>query len=408
MARRTLSPAGVAWLIGVGLIGFRWASPLAGVYTNAILADAAFGVAALLFALECVRARRWPQWRRWHTWLAGFVGLTALAALAAPDRTLAMKTLLLVIELAVLAVLSAELASEVAVPRLLGRVTLVAIGLTTCLSLIALVLFYAGHSTDLLGSYGEQFTPSKTYARVRAGFESPPLLASWCIAASAILAWGRAELPRRWRIAGQVALGFLVVATLSRAVLAFAAAIVIRWAYRSRQPRRKLIAAASVAAVVAVLAALTVGRLHVDPAEPSATSYHVPDPGNRREAAVTAWHTFKEHPLLGSGPGSYPGQNRGEPFRAHLTPLNIAATTGLPALLAVTGMLVALWRGRSRPTDVAIWSGLLALGLDGLAQDIDHFRHVWLLVGLAAVHAGTQPPRRFATEAPSGEVLSTH
>jgi hypothetical protein len=46
---------------------------------------------------------------------------------------------------------------------------------------------------------------------------------------------------------------------------------------------------------------------------------------------------------------------------------------------------VALWRGRSRPTDVAIWSGLAALMIDGLAQDVDHFRHVWVMVGLAAV-----------------------
>jgi O-antigen ligase len=190
-------------------------------------------------------------------------------------------------------------------------------------------------------------------------------------------------------------------------VLAFAVAIVIRWAYRTAEPRRLLLAGASVAAVLAILAALTVGRLHVDPAKPSATSYHVPDPGNRREAAVTSWHTFKEHPVLGSGPGSYPGQNRGLPFRAHLTPLNIAATTGLPALIAIVGMFVALWRGRSRPTDIAIWSGLLALLLDGLAQDIDHFRHVWLLIGLAAVHPAVQRVRSFAPDEQSGEVLST-
>ena len=408
MGRRTLSPAAIAWLIGIGLVAFRWASPLTELYSNAILADLAFGVAAVLYALDRIRIRRWPRLRPWHAWLAGYVACTALATLAAPDRTMAMKTLLLVVELAVLAFLTAELAAEPRVPRLLGRVTLAAVALTAGLAAIALALFYAGHRTGLLGAYGEQFTPSKTYARVRAGFESPPLLASWCIAASAVLAWGRAEVPRRWQIAGQVALGLLVVATLSRGVLAFAVALVIRWAFGVPTRQRRLIAAGSVAAVIAVLAALTVGRLHVDPAKPSATSYHVPDPGNRREAAITSWHTFKEHPVLGSGPGSYPGQNRGLPFRAHLTPLNIAATTGLPALIAIIGMIVALWRGRSRPTDIAIWSGLVALMLDGLAQDIDHFRHVWLLIGLAAVHPAIRRVRSFDPGGRQGEVLSTH
>jgi hypothetical protein len=70
--------------------------------------------------------------------------------------------------------------------------------------------------------------------------------------------------------------------------------------------------------------------------------------------------------------------------------LNVTATAGVPALLALIGMAVALWRGRTRPTDIAIWSGLAALMIDGLTLDIDHFRHVWLLIGLAAV---TDAPR---------------
>ena len=391
MGRRAVSAAAVAWLAGVALLAFRWGSPLSRVYSNAILADAVFGVAVLVFALDRFEARRWPRPRPWHAWLAAYVAWTAVAALAAPDRTLALKTLLLVIELALLAALTAELASERSVPRLLARVTLAAVAFTTLLAVAALALFYAGHRTGLLGAYGEQFTPSNSYTRVRAGFESPPLLASWCIAASAILAWEPGELPRRWRIAGQVALTFLVLATLSRAALPFAAALVIRWAYGAAKPRRRLIAGASVTAVVAILALLTIGRLHVDVAHPSSSTYEVPDPGNRREAAVTSWHTFTAHPVVGNGPGSNPGRNRGLPFRAHLTPLGIAATAGLPALLALVGMSVALWKGRRRPTDIAIWSGLLALMLDGLAQDIDHFRHVWLLIGLAAVTTVRRP-----------------
>ncbi len=57
---------------------------------------------------------------------------------------------------------------------------------------------------------------------------------------------------------------------------------------------------------------------------------------------------------------------------------------GLPALAALIVMLVLLWRSRRRPTDLALWSALAGTALDGLAQDIDHFRHVWVLLGLVA------------------------
>jgi hypothetical protein len=401
-----MTPAAVAWLAGVGLISIRWLSPLSRVYSNAILADLLFGVAFALLVAEHIRGRRRFEWRPWHLWLAAYVGWTGVAAVAAPDHTMAGKTFLLVTELALVAVVTAELAASPAVARALARVVLASVALTTVLAIVGLALFYAGHRTGLLGAYGEQFQPSKSYARVRAGFESPPLLASWCIAASAILAWAPGGLPRRARIAGQVALGCLVLTTFSRGALAFGAALVIRWAAGTGSRGRRIAAAAAVAGVVAVLALLTIGRLHADPARPSSITYQVPDPGNRREAAITSWHTFEHHPVFGSGPGSYPGINRGLPFRAHLTPLNIAATTGLPALVALAGMVIALWRGRSRPTDIAIWSGLAALALDGLAQDIDHFRHVWLLIGLAAVHPALRPARAFGTERADPEVLS--
>jgi len=51
-------------------------------------------------------------------------------------------------------------------------------------------------------------------------------------------------------------------------------------------------------------------------------------------------------------------------------------------LCALIATLVLLWRSRRRPTDVALWSALAGIGIDGLAQDIDHFRHVWVLLGL--------------------------
>jgi small-conductance mechanosensitive channel len=46
-------------------------------------------------------------------------------------------------------------------------------------------------------------------------------------------------------------------------------------------------------------------------------------------------------------------------------------------------LVVVLWRERRRPTSIATWTGLLGLAVDGLAQDIEHFRHVWVMIGLA-------------------------
>jgi hypothetical protein len=146
--------------------------------------------------------------------------------------------------------------------------------------------------------------------------------------------------------------------------------------------RRALVSISATVVSLLIIGALTAGQLHLDPAKPSTISYVVPDPGNRREAVVTSWHTFENHPLLGIGPGGLPGINAGVPFRAHFTPLQIAATLGLPALLALIASLSLLWHDRRRPTDVALWSAAAGIALDGLAQDIDHFRHVWILIGL--------------------------
>jgi small-conductance mechanosensitive channel len=70
-----------------------------------------------------------------------------------------------------------------------------------------------------------------------------------------------------------------------------------------------------------------------------------------------------------------------------MTPVNIAATLGLPALIAFTSLIVILWRNRRRPTALPLWSGLAGLALDALAQDVEEFRHVWIMLGLACANS---------------------
>jgi hypothetical protein len=320
--------------------------------------------------------------------LAAFLALSGLSALlVADDRRDAARNVLLAAELVALVLLTADHGRT-----RLGRnaiVLVVAAGgaLTVVLAVAGVALFHLGFDTRLTGAYGEQLIASGSYVRAAAGFGTPPLLANYCIVAAAIVALGSDVTPRLRR-AVELGLGLVVVLTLSRAVLGFGVAVAIRAAGQRGSRRAWALAATAAFLAVGVMATLTVGRLHLDPTRPSTISFEVPDPGNRRQAFATSAETLASSPLLGTGPGSLPGENRGVPFRAHFTPLNVAATVGLPALAALATALVLLWTRRSRPTDIALWSGLAGVAIDALGQDVEHFRHVWLLIGLAAAGVG--------------------
>lgn len=372
------------YLVALAGLGFKWLSPLSTFSGRAIWSDVLVAGAGVLWVWGRVRGRSLPRIRTFHLALGLYLGAGVLSAAFAANQGRAEENVLLMLELCVLALLTSEFASE---PKRLKAIVLVICLVSlyaAVLAIIGLALFYAGIDTSLLGAYGEQFIRSDAYARVDAGFYSPPLLGSFCIFASAVVARDDAEISSRLRFATQIALGMLVVSTLSRGVIGFAAALAIRAGYRQRASQRaRLATAAVVVASIAVIGALSVGRLHLDPTRPSSITYEVPDPHNRKEAFVSSLDTLGDHPIVGEGPGSLPGENRGEPFRAHLTPLNIAATMGLPALAAITFLMVTLWRNRRRPTPIATWSGLAGLGIDALAQDVEHFRHVWVMIGLA-------------------------
>ena len=384
MTRTLERPALALYLLALATLGFKWLSPLSDFQETAGWTDVLVAVAALAWLAERARDGRLPRPRLFHLALALWLAAGAVSLAFADAKGTGARNLLLMLELAVLAFLTSEFASHRqglrAIVVVIAGVSLV----TAALAGVGLALFYAGEHTSLIGSYGEQFIQSDNYARVTGGFASPPLLASFCIFASAVVAREDSPLPARVGTATQLALSAVVLLTFSRGAIAFFMAMGIRAAYRRLDARAALhLAIALVAMAVAVLAVLSVGRLHLDPTRPSTITYEVPDPGNRREAFDTGLDTLADHPLTGKGPGSYVSLNRGSPFRAHFTPLNVAATMGLPALAALTFLVVVLWRERRRPTPIATWSGLLGLAVDGLAQDIEHFRHVWVMIGLA-------------------------
>jgi len=284
-------------------------------------------------------------------------------------------------ELAALAMITGDLASRPEGPRRIALAVAATSLTTSAAALAGVLLFHAGFPTPLVSHHGD-LVPGH-YARARAGLPLPNLLASYCIFALGAVSSARASLPRPLRRLTQGALALTVTLTMARGILGFAAAALFGLA---TTPRRTRVAWVWVAFTTLLLGGLTVWNVALDPTHP--TRIHLLDePSSRRAAAVSSFETAVGSPLVGRGPGTLPGMRSGWACDAHLTPLNIAATLGTPAALAFLAIPVLLWRDRQRPTDWALWGALVGIGLDALAQDVEDFRHVWVLFGLVGAAA---------------------
>jgi hypothetical protein len=366
------------YLAAVALVPWAWWPPFPWLHPRAQWSDAVFAAAALAWALQLWRERRRPRAHPAFAAMAAYLAWAALSLLAngvtAPGAAKLLGHALLV----AIAVVSADLASRRGGFARLARAVAATSLATAAAALLGERLFLAGWPTRLVGTYGD-LVPG-AYARAEAGFTHPNLLASFCLAAAGLVASRAARLPGRWRRFTQAALAVTVLLTVSRAALAFAAAWLLR---EARTPGARRRAWVAVAATAALFVALSLTHLRLDPTRPGQARFD-PRPSPRRQALAAAAATLAERPLFGVGPGSTPARADGVPFDAHATPLNVAATLGLPAAAAFLAIPLLLWRRRARPTDLALWAALVALALDGLAQDVEDFRHVWLLFGALA------------------------
>jgi hypothetical protein len=354
------------------LVRFPW------LHENARWSDAVFALAAVAWAGGLLAARRLPRLRPVHAGLALYLGWAAASLFAASPRPAPGPAKLLgVAMLVALFVVTSDMMGRPGMPAAIGR-TLAATSLLTALAAATGVLLsYFGRITPLVGTCGD-LLPGPL-SRAQGGFPHPNLLASWCVFAAGALAREDAGLSRLLRRATQAALALTVVLTTSRAILAFVLAAAVRHA---TTPARRRFAGAVAAFVLVAMAGLTAVNATLYPLRPWAVRV-LPGPSARLEAAATSLATLAARPLFGTGPGTAPGRRGGQPFDAHLTPLNVAATLGLPALGGLAFAVASLWRARSRPTDLATWGMLAGLGVDGLGQDVEDFRHVWVALGLA-------------------------
>jgi hypothetical protein len=365
------------------LLPWSWFPPFPWLHAHAQWSDIAFAATFILWLLEKIRARKWPRPQPVHAAMALYLIAATLSLIfASPNRLLGAAKLLGIFELVALALVTSDLVSQPDVSRLATRAIICTSLLTALAAITGLALFYTGTMTRLIGSYGD-LAPSSWYARVEAGTTNPNMLASFCIFASAVVARAGKDLSPRLRRLAQAALFITVLLTFSRAILAFMLAAAIRLAAGKKQ---RVATGIAVIGYVALIAALTIWNVSVNPARPLETRIKTEEPTARLVAFTSSSRTLAAHPLFGSGVGRSPGLRNGQPFDAHMTLLNVAATMGLPALVAFVGIFATLWRKRTRPLDrarLAVWSGLAGLMLDGLAQDVEDFRHLWVMIGLA-------------------------
>lgn len=370
-------PALALYLAALFVIPFQWLSPFS--YPQAGLTDALTAAALLAWIAERVRARARPHVRGIHLAYGAYAGATLLSTAFASDRRLGAENLLIVCELIALAVMTTSFWGEPVGKRAISRVVIATVVVTGAEAVIGLALFYLGQRTSLTESYSGYFKASDLYARVAAGFASAPLMGSYCIFASTVIAMDVLGLSRRVRWALQGTLAVLTLITLSRAFIGFVTGLALR-VRRSDVPWARLAGSVAVAACLIAMVALTVAPLSLDPFRPASSTADI----NPRLASLkTSFETFTDHPLVGAGPGTNTGEWQGNSLRAHFTPVNVAATSGLPALLALTAIVVILWRRRKQATSPVLWSGLAGLAVDALGQDAEHFRHVWVLLGIA-------------------------
>jgi hypothetical protein len=128
---------------------------------------------------------------------------------------------------------------------------------------------------------------------------------------------------------------------------------------------------------------LTLCKLSLDPTRPFEAQINGFTSSSRYQALTTSLESVIRNPIVGTGPDTHPGRYFGNAFDAHMTYVGIAATLGLPALGSFAWLVCLVWMGRRRPAELSLWGGMAGLAFDGLGQDIENFRHLWVLIGLA-------------------------
>jgi hypothetical protein len=375
------SPALVRVLFLLSVAALPWGAlvRLSQVHPNAEWSDPIIALAVVGGLIAHRSCWRLTRIEGWHLALVAYMAaaVTSFAASSAHDRV-GLAKLGGMAMLGGWAVVAGVVCRDQRVRHGLAVVACVSVaGLAMALATTVVVLPRPMWLARMVGPFGD-LVPGH-YVRFQGGFTHPGQLGSFLLLAWAVVGLRGSSLPGWVRRGARALALILLISTFSRAILA----MVVLLANTSRQPRLRCLRGAVTGVVVSLIAVLSLLNLRLDPSRPWAAHWGRQVPP-RRLALVSSLRSVASQPLAGRGPESHPGNVNGTPMDAHCTPVNVAATLGLPALGALAIMVALVWRQRSRPTDWLLWGALLALGIDGLAQDVEDFRHVWLAIGLAA------------------------
>jgi len=385
----------LCYLATLALLPWARFPPFPWLHQNAQWSDATFLVAAGLWLVDRCRSDGWGWLRPFHAALLAYFCaalVSLLFATPAELKTVGAAKVLGIGELCALTAVTADLARRPGAVRGIARTVAASTILTALACAVGLLLYYTGIHNRLIGAFGD-LPSSPYYARVQGAFDQPRMLGGYCIFAAAVIAHGEAELPTALRRFARASVWTAELLTFSRAVPGFLAA---EWLRSARTVRARRIAGSAAVLVGCLLLLSNYGAIRFNPVRPAEATLDFAAGSMHRDTIETAAQAIVSRPFTGTGPGTNPGWHGDFNMEAHLTPVNIAGTLGLPALLAFAALLWLLWSGR-RPGDAAVWCGLAGLALDGLTGAIEDHRHMWVLLGLAAAGLAA-PPRRPAED----------
>ncbi len=218
-------------------------------HEHAQWSDVVFSGAAAAWGLERLRAKDVARPRLIHFGLALYLAAAAASLGAADPRPSSGPAKLLGIAmLTALVLITSDVAARPGMMAAIGRTVAATALLVSIAALVGVLLAAVGVTTPLVGVYGDLLPGA--YARAQAGFTHPNLLATYCIFAVGVVGREDAGLSARQRRFVTGALAVTVTLTFSRAIVAFALALVVRGAdTRARQRRAAVFAGLAVAAI---------------------------------------------------------------------------------------------------------------------------------------------------------------
>jgi hypothetical protein len=347
-------------------------------------------VIVLLLAAFVARTQR-PIWHK-VIWMIGvYLFALIVSAVFSTNQDVSFKKLIGEFYLAGLAIVTFQLVSNVNRLRYICLVWLVGSVLALAIALLAILLFYLGlaetFAAEIIYHYGA--VPVGNYPRVSSTFVTPSMFCNYLTVTLLIaltsnrLGWIR----KRTSLMLTILMAACSVATISIALGGMALAVGMWFALTTENKvvgRLSSVFGVAVASAFLVMAPFSLSTLG---------GY-----SSRYLVWSDAFQTVLNHPATGKGLGTAAATVTFQNFDgtwsiltdAHNMFLNVAAQSGVPGLISLCLMILAITLTAFRKTFGEMAALRTAFGIsfisafifDGLTGSFENSRHLWVLIGL--------------------------